>query len=330
MRKRMEDITEQLANKKREANTLNVSLKSKLENISNLTKEIYIKSTYNEERYNQKFLNLEQDFLEKQQERLELEALNRLQDLELKNEITNSIELEYSIQSTEKMDILLKEEFEKKINFMEYLTKERIKQFELVNAKIKELESKTIEEPYYKIENEKNNVSKKKIDFLEREILEHNTKIETNEISNDYIIQKKENVIKERKKLMSINDEIKREIEAKQQIHEIRVQKRIRDKNCEEIQKLDTHLQGVKKNVDELGARIEKEVEKSKNLQNEVIKASLELRTAEDKGNNLSETVDIKFKELNEIKVKLGKLREIHAEIREKVRKYFYTFLNIL
>ena len=129
----MEDITEQLANKKREANMVNVSLKSKLENISTLTKEVYVRSSYNEDRLNQKFLNLEQDFLEKQKQRLELEASNRLNELDLKNEITNSIELEYSIQSGEKSDQLLKEEFEKKINFMEYLTKERIKQYELVN-----------------------------------------------------------------------------------------------------------------------------------------------------------------------------------------------------
>jgi len=59
-----------------------------------------------------------------------------------------------------------------------------------------------------------------------------------------------------------LNDDLKREIEAKNQLNEIRVQKKVKENNSEEIQKLDLHLQSVIANIVELEAKIANEIEK--------------------------------------------------------------------
>lgn len=318
----MENKLEDMSNKKREILGQNASLKSKLDTLKKLEKEMFQKFMNLEEKSNQKLVSLENEYLTRNRERLELEANNRLQEMELKNEIIRNQELEYTLKSTQKLEEQKQQEFEKQMTVIENMTKEKIKTYESVNEKIKDLETKTSEEPYYKIEFEKNSQYKKKIEQVEREICEVNTQVEVLDLANEYIVKKKEDVVSERKKLIGLNDDLKREIEAKMQLNEIRIQKKVKENNSEEIQKLEAHLQGVIKNISELEGKIQYEIEKSRMFSAEIIKLNLDLKHKEEKREIVTESADNKFKELEGLKDKLEELKREHYEIKEKV--FFY------
>lgn len=319
MRKNIENKLEDLNNKKREVQGQNVALKAKLQSLKSVEKEVYLKLVNVEEKSNAKLISLENDFLKKNLERLELEANNRLADVELKNENLRNQELEYTIKSADKVDQMKQEEFEKKIQLLENLTKEKIKAYESVNEKIKELNSKSSEEPYFKTEMEKNAEYKKKIEAIEKEILEINTHVESLDVVNEYLIKKKENIISERKKLINLNDELKREIESKTQLNEIRIQKKVKENNSEEISKLEAHLQGVVNNITELESKISKEIDRVKVFSTDIIRLNIDLRHKEERREVVIESVDSKLKELSELKDDLEKLKTQHNQIKDKV-----------
>ena len=76
---------------------------------------------------------------------------------------------------------------------------------------------------------------KKRVRDAEREILNVNTDKELLELQNEFLTNKKEQAIIERKKLINQNDELKHEIEAKTQLNEIRIQKKMKDNHSEEL-----------------------------------------------------------------------------------------------
>jgi len=321
MRKNMENKMEDLNIKKREIMGMNVSLKAKLDSLKKIEKEVFNKLVNLEQKSNEKLINLENDFLKQNRDRLELEANNRLCEMEIKNEVLKNQELEFSIKSTQKLEEMNQQEFSKNINLLENLTKDKIKQYDEVNVKIKELEVKSLEEPFYKVEFEKNAEYKKKIDELEKNIFEVNTKVEGLEIVNEFLIKKKEDVIAERKKLVNTNEDLKREIEAKQQLNELRIQKKVKENNSEEIQKLQNHLNGVIKNISDLEGKIQNEIEKIKMFTTEIIKLNLEIKFKEDKKNMIVESVDIRLRALEELKKQLEELKKEHAFLKDKVKK---------
>jgi len=188
MRKKMEDQITDLNDKKREVTGQNVSLKSKLDTLQKLEKDVYLKLKNNTDNGNNKLNTLTGEFLNKQNERNELEANNRLQKTNLNNEIKRNEELEYNITSDDKMNQLDKEEFESQMKLLEDMTNEKMKKYDEVNNKIKELNSKTNEEPYFKTELEKRDGYKKKIEDLVKKVLETNTTVEGMELVNDYIV----------------------------------------------------------------------------------------------------------------------------------------------
>ncbi len=162
MRKKMEDQIATLNDKKREVTGLNVALKAKLETLQKLERDVYMKLQNSQEKGNNKLNNLTSNYLEKNNERNELEANNRLQNTQLGSEIKRNEELEYNILSGEKNDELDKIEFESQIKLLEDMTTEKTKSYDETNNKIKELNTKTNEEPYFKTEIEKNEGYKKK------------------------------------------------------------------------------------------------------------------------------------------------------------------------
>lgn len=78
-----------------------------------------------------------------------------------------------------------------------------------------ELETKTQEEPIYKIELEKNVKNKKRLVGLEEDFMRFSTEVEELEEVNKYLVEKKERMIQERKKFIQSNEDLKREIESK-------------------------------------------------------------------------------------------------------------------
>lgn len=127
---------EELNNKKRDCSGLNVALKTKLETLKNLEKEMYQKYINLEEKSTHKMASLDNEFLVRNRERLELEANNRLAELDLKNETINNQELEFILSNNQKLEELKQQEFEKQLEIIEQNTKEKINEYELVNGKI--------------------------------------------------------------------------------------------------------------------------------------------------------------------------------------------------
>ena len=103
----------------------------------------------------------------------------------------------------------------RKLNYLKLAIKNKSKEFENMTNLVIELETKSQEEPVYKIELDKNIKNKKKIEILEQEMLRLSTEIEELEQVNEYLITKKERVVLDRKKFAQINEDLKREIESK-------------------------------------------------------------------------------------------------------------------
>ena len=321
MRKKMEDQIATLNDKKREVTGLNVALKAKLETLQKLERDVYMKLQNSQEKGNNKLNNLTSNYLEKNNERNELEANNRLQNTQLGSEIKRNEELEYNILSGEKNDELDKIEFESQIKLLEDMTTEKTKSYDETNNKIKELNTKTNEEPYFKTEIEKNEGYKKKIEELEKLVCELNTQVEGMELVNDYYVKKKQNVVNERKKYVDLNVELRHEIDSKNQLNEIRIQKKVKEANSEEIQNLNNHLNETNEKIKDLEDKIQKELEKIKNFNNDIIKNNIELKHKEEKKDELMETIDKRIKESTELKQKAEELNRNNEELKQKIGK---------
>lgn len=148
-------------------------------------------------------------------ERLDLETSNRLDEMSLKNELQEHQALEFSLKRDEKIELFKIEDFSSQQAFLELAIKNKSKEFENMTNLVIELETKSQEEPVYKIELDKNIKNKKKIEILEQEMLRLSTEIEELEQVNEYLITKKERVVLDRKKFAQINEDLKREIESK-------------------------------------------------------------------------------------------------------------------
>lgn len=321
MRKNMENKIEDLNNKKREVTGLNISLRAKLETLQRLEKDAYNKLVNYENKSSTKMNTLITDFTSRNAERNDLEANNRLQNTQLTQEIQRNKELEYSITSGQKEDEMNQQEFESQMEIVETMTKEKVKAYDDVNNKIKELDNKTTEEPYYKTEIEKNKGYKTKITGLETEILKLNSQVEGMELVNNYLVDKKKKVVDERKKYVDLNVELRHEIDAKNQLNEIRIQKKVKEANSEEIQKLNEHLKETDDKIADLNEKIAKEIEKVKTFTNEIIKNNIELRHKEEKRKELIESVDDKVKYEGELKATVEELNRQNEDLKSKIGK---------
>jgi hypothetical protein len=135
MRKNMEDKIEELNGKRRESTSINVSLKSKYETLKKFEKEIYDKVVSLDERSNTKISQLENDFLKFNKERLDLETTNRLDEMNMRNELQDHQALEFTIKKDEKIESYKLEDFNAMQIFIESAIKNKIKEFEgVVNA----------------------------------------------------------------------------------------------------------------------------------------------------------------------------------------------------
>ncbi len=132
----MDSKNEDLTNKKREVHGNNVSLKAKLEALRQLEKEVYEKLVMLEERSQEKLHLLESEYISKNKDRLDLEASNRLAEVETKNELKMNQELEFYLSNIEKLENIAKKEFEEEMDTIETLSEKKTKQYEDINMKM--------------------------------------------------------------------------------------------------------------------------------------------------------------------------------------------------
>ena len=115
MRKKMEDEIANLNVKKREITGCNVSLKAKLDTLQKLELDIYNKVKDLESNKTNE-LNREKNNLEdKDNEKVNLEAENRLNNTKLKAEINNNEDLDYKIKSDDEINKMSQNDFDNDI-----------------------------------------------------------------------------------------------------------------------------------------------------------------------------------------------------------------------
>jgi hypothetical protein len=137
MRKMMTNNIETLKQKKKDFTATNVSLKSKYDTIKVLEKTTFDKLMTLDQTSQSKIIGLEGDYNVRNKERLELEANNRLLNVDLTNERQQNQELEFILKAHMDHEVMRQQEFEKEILLIEGLINEKIKKFEDVeNRKV--------------------------------------------------------------------------------------------------------------------------------------------------------------------------------------------------
>jgi hypothetical protein len=155
-----------------------------------------------------------------------------------------------------------------------------------------------------------------------------NTKKELLELQNEFLINKKEQAISDRKKLINQNDELKHEIEAKTQLNEIRIQKKMKDNHSEDLGNLEKHLKFVNDSIADLESKVHLEIEKSKMLNIEIMKSTIEIRHREEKMKNLEISTEEKKGNIDVLKSKFEDCKNEHNNLKDKVFNIFIIYFR--
>ncbi len=108
------------------------------------------------------------------------------------------------------------------------------------------------------------------------------------EIVNDYLIKKKADVINERKKYVDLNVELRHEIDAKNQLNQIRIQKKVKEHNSEEIQNLNDKLNEHNEKIKDQEENMNRQLGLIKKYTNEIIQKKIQLKHFEEQREELS------------------------------------------
>jgi chromosome segregation ATPase len=181
------------------------------------------------------------------------------------------------------------------------------------------LELKLKDDPQIVREMENNLNFKKKIEQLEVDLIDLNSNIEQMEVVNSFLYQKKDNIISERKKIISQNEDLKREIDAQKQLNEIRIQKKVKEYNSPEYRKFEDQLLILNKNISEVEQKIGIEKEKIDNLTKELIKLDIQEKHLNEIRQKLIDSVDSKLKEITNMKSIIDDMKRNNLLVKEKV-----------
>ena len=321
MRKKMENEIAILNDKKREIMGLNISLKAKLDTLQKFELDLYKKVKELETNKMNELNNEKNNYEEKENEKINLEADNRLKNTKLNAEINNNEELDYKIKTDSEITKLSQTDFNDEINMVENLVQIKGEELSQVREKINELNQKAESVPNFSEEKEKNDEYKAQIEELKDKVLKLNTDAEIAEMSNNYILKKKNEVIEERRKLTDLNIELRHEISAKNTINDNRIQKKVREANSEEIQDLNAKLKETNKKVQDLENKIKKEIEKKLDLTKEIIKLNIKLNHKKEQEDNLQKKLGEYKNELEEKKNNYEKLENESDELKDKIGK---------
>ena len=321
MKKMMEAKIVQLNEKKRLVMGDNVSLKAKYEVVSKFEKEVYDKYNTLNEMHNNKFNTNGLESQQKNKERNEIEACNKAIEYEIKHQTQINKDLEYEVTNTAKMEEMKQKEYDNSLKIRDDINKFKTEEFTEVDKRIKELNSISTDDPIIKIEYDKNIDYKKKIEKIEKDLIMAQFRVDELDMSNDFLIKKKQEMIDEKKKFIIINDELKREIEQKSQANEMRIQKKVKENNSEEIQKQQEDLKELIIKGDEFEKKFLIEYEKSRTFASQIIKNTIEIKYREQKKDKLMQVIDDKYKIIDDLKEKVDELKESHAVISDKLGK---------
>ena len=321
MRKKMEDQVLLLNDKKREITGLNVSLKAKLNQIQKFEQDVYNKLKELEREKKSELNEKNSAFFEKDNDRTNLEADNRLNKTKLDNTLKENEDLKYDIETGEKIGKMTQDDFNEKIKLIDDLVEIKGKELTECREQIKNVTERAESVPNYKEEQENNEKYKKQIEELKENFLKLNTDAECAEMVNNYIIKKKNDVIAERKKYIDLNIELKHEIEAKNTLNDNRIQKKVREANSEEIQEIKAKLEETNQKVSDLENKIKKEIEKVHNFTKEIIKVNIQLNHRKEFEENLQKNIAKEKEELEQAKKTYEICDEESVTLKDKIGK---------
>ena len=321
MRKKMEDEILLLNDKKREIIGINVSLKAKLKSVQDFEQEVYNKLK-ELEREKKSLLNEKNSlFFEKDNEKTNLEADNRLSKTNLNQTLNENETLKYNIETEDKIGKMSQDDFNEKIKLVEDLVEIKGKELSECREQIKVITEKAESVPNYKEEQQNNEKYRKEIEELKEKNLKLQTEAECAEMVNNYLIKKKNDVITERKKYIDLNIELKHEIEAKTTLNDNRIQKKVREANSEEIQEIKAKLDETNQKVNDLEEKIKKEIDKIHNFTKEIIKVNIKLNHRKEIEENLQKKISKEKEELEENKKTYEVCEEESGTLKDKIGK---------
>lgn len=335
MRKKMEDQIEQLNENKRNVTGMNVSLKAKLASLQKLESDVYNKLNNLKQNGDNKLYEINSKFLEKDNEKTNLEANNRLQSTKLKTTIDNNEGLQFDIDGGDAMSKMNQDDFDDDIRLIEELTTKKDNEYIECKKEIDKINSEAEGILTYKETVDDNERLKQEINELKDDVLRLNVEAECAELINNFLIKKKNETIAERKKYIDLNIELKHEIEAKNTINDNRIQKKVREANSEEINELTEHLNETNEKITDLENKIAKEIQKIHNFTQEIIKNKIKIKHKQEENEFLLKNIEKKNEELenlkntkesyetecNNLKDKIGKEKTDNELLRNKHKK---------
>ncbi len=137
MRKTMEATIEELKNKKKELIANNVSVKNKYETVKKLEQESYEKLVALDQASQKRLADAENNYRTRNEERLQIEAENRLLLVDINNERETNQEYEFIIKANEFEENMRQKDFQFDISLVETMAKEKL-------TKIDELEAQKV------------------------------------------------------------------------------------------------------------------------------------------------------------------------------------------
>lgn len=321
MRKKMEDEILSLNAKKREILGLNISLKSKLNSIQKFENAIYTKLTELERDKRNELNEKKSEFYDKDNERTILETDNNTQRTKLNSTLKENESLKYDIEIGDKISKMSQDDFNNDIKLIDDLVEIKGKELNDCREQIKNIIEKAENVPNYKEEQDNNIKFKKQIEELKDNFLKLSTDAECAELVNNFLINKKNDVINERKKYIDLNIELKHEIEAKNTLNNNRIQKKVKEANSEEIQEIKNKLEQTNQKVTDLENKIQKEIDKIHNFTKEIIKTNIKIKHRKEKEEELIKITNKLKEELNQKKKTYETLEEESNELKDKIGK---------
>ena len=305
MRKVLQTKIEELTNKKNVLSSENVSIKAKYEVAYKLEKEAYDNCQLCEQFKSKELERLENENKEYFIKRNELEALNKmnLNDIDQSKKLHK--DFDFNLRLEAKMYEINNSQYEKCIKQKDEINSEKSNEYINIHKRINELQNISTEDPVVQLEIKKNAEYKQKIANIDNNILSSNLKIEELEIVNEYLIKKKEEMITERKKFVIMNEDLKREIEQKNQLNDMRISKKVKDNNFEEINIKEQTCIDINNKADDFEKKILVEYNKIKSLSKDIIELNYNIKSKNSAKEKKSEIIEQKYSNIDELKENL-------------------------
>jgi chromosome segregation ATPase len=172
---------------------------------------------------------------------------------------------------------------------------------------------------------------KASIEEKEKELVRAQLRVTELEHLRDLNMKIKEDEINERRLLLAKNDELKKEIEAKDQINNMKIQKKLKDKSTGQLKDYSLKWEENQKNQDDYREKILRQTEVIEKIERDKISLNNQLEIVEARLKELSETNDKSESEINDlkkqeddlsdelskIKVEVGEERETNRRLKE-------------